>query len=704
MNSHFRAARVYQRTISALAGGCVLSFALTAGAASLITVPNNGDGTFGTNIAGTDTYEITVYEGDSVKWTNLTPTDSVVQIGAAPSVGMNLCEDPALSRPYNVVAPYAATEFTGPLRNSPAGMIALSPNNCGYYTVPSAQACTSGPAVMTYGGKNLCAHADSVCEPALGGDISLKYKVMDETWANPDVAGVFLRLDWKDLHTGPGQFNFSFLDREIHQAAKYGKVAVIGVRVGSNSVPDWVFDEAITGVGLAADPVDLKDGNGGSSSSPGSKCGTEYTLGSPSDVNYRNHFTDLLSEMGSYLAEDARKFQHVAGVKVTGFGLETLENRATKRCNAKDPTNQQFINAVNPFVNGSNHTAGFNYLYWNPITGYPTVDVGEACECNTKIWSDAGYTPSELYRFYRHVEDTLFDAFRYRAMVYMLIQEGFPQVGENGGYEGDTLAEYNFATQTITQSSVAGVDYPLPTEQTETILREGREGRWTEPVSGAYTYTYGGRAFMASHQALDVLPQDRVIPAAACSQQAIIDVAAGTNLGSPVFPISAAASGAANCPNKWAANEGILYGQNTGFQTTNSIETPDQVDSTLWNLTANTNATYYENYERVFWRLANEVNPGTGPTRAVLDASPTIAGAVAKNLSKWGDVLRWRRYKLSTFEPQNVHMMDPFPTTWQRTFSKDLPAGQIEYYYYINPRVCSGITPSRHMRIKYIGR
>ena len=686
---------------SALLGLLGLSASPDASAAT-VTVPVNADGTFGTNIPGTDIYEITVYEGDTVKWTNLAPTDSIVQIGAAPAAGMNLCEDPALVRAYNVHSPAAPGEFTGPFKTSPAGVIALSPNDCGMFSVTAGQPCTNGTALMTYGGKTLCQYNDSVCDPALGGDIHLKYRTMDETWSNPDIDGVFLRLDWKDLHTGPGVYDFTVLDREIRKAAKYGKVAVLGVRVGNNSMPDWVFDEAQTGVGLAVTPVDLKDGDGGSQSFPGNTCGKSYRLASPSDLNFRMHFTDLLTEMADHLSQDTRMFHHVAGVKVTGLGLETLENRAPKRCNVKDPTNNQLINAANPFVNGVSPAGGFNYLYWNPITGYPAVNNTASCECNPQVWADAGYTPSELYRFYRYVEDAIESAFVYKAKIFMLIQEGFPQVGESGGYEGDTLGEYDFANGVITQSSVAGVDYPQPTEQTETLLAEGRDGRWVNPDLGTFSFPYNGRSFLVSHQALDTLPQDAGL--AACSQQAAIDLVAGVNQGSPVFPNNVAAGSGGHCPNKWAANEGLLYGQNTGFQTTNSILTPTDVDSTLWNLTANTNGTYYENYEKVFWRLANEVTPGTGPTRAVLDATPAIAGGVAKNLNTWGKVLRGRRSKLATLNANNTFLTDPYPTIWQRYFATNLAPGAVQYYYYINPRVCSGATPTRSMRIKYIGK
>ncbi len=406
--------------------------------------------------------------------------------------------------------------------------------------------------------------------------------------------------------------------------------------------------------------------------------------------------------MGNHIADDARLFHHVAGVKVTGLGLHTLENRAPKRCNIKHPSNNQLIDAADPFVNGVDHTGGFNYLFPTGPSTYESVNPGATCECNPKVWSDAGYTPTDLYRFYRYVEDAIDEGFgHYRSKIFMLIQEGFPQVGDFGGYEGDTLAEYDFITETIMQSSVPGVDYPQPTEQTEELLRQGREGLWWVPESGGFPSRERGRTFIASHQALNVLPQDAGL--LACNQQEAIDTTPGTNLGSPLFPVGTRAHGGPHCPNKWAANEGIVHGQNTGFQTTNSIVSAEDVDSTLWNLTANTNGTYYENYERTFWLLANEVTPGTGPSRVPLDATPTLPGAVAKNLNAWGEVLRWRRRQLDELIPGNLYLNDPYPDIWKRTFSKDIPNGDVEYYYYINPRVCSGATPDRYMVIEYIG-
>ncbi len=47
--------------------------------------------------------------------------------------------------------------------------------------------------------------------------------------------------------------------------------------------------------------------------------------------------------------------------------------------------------------------------------------------------------------------------------------------------------------------------------------------------------------------------------------------------------------------------------------------------------------------------------------------------------------------------------MDPYPEIWKRTFSRDIAPDAVEYYYYINPRVCSGATPDRYMVIEYIG-
>ena len=66
------------------------------------------------------------------------------------------------------------------------------------------------------------------------------------------------------------------------------------------------------------------------------------------------------------------------------------------------------------------------------------------------------------------------------------------------------------------------------------------------------------------------------------------------------------------CPNQWAAEQGYL-GQLIGFQTTNTVDDPDEVDFSLWNMMSGSNAAYYEIYEDAAWVIAKQ--KGTGPGR-----------------------------------------------------------------------------------------
>ena len=197
----------------------------------------------------------------------------------------------------------------------------------------------------------------------------------------------------------------------------------------------------------------------------------------------------------------------------------------------------------------------------------------------------------------------------------------------------------------------------------------------------------------------DQLPQDKGVPRA-CNQQRAIDtvgtLATNPNLGSPQFPIptGTTVSGDGACPNKWAAKQGIAYQQLTGFQTVNNLETATSIDSALWNLTANTNATYLEAYEKPLWAFSHDL--GTGPLAAKLNPAPYFlaSGGTAKNLYEWSKVLHWRRAQIAPWFPTNVYMANPFPTTFKRYFTPALPTT----YYYINPRTCQTL-PGHYMKL-----
>ena len=87
----------------------------------------------------------------------------------------------------------------------------------------------------------------------------------------------------------------------------------------------------------------------------------------------------------------------------------------------------------------------------------------------------------------------------------------------------------------------------------------------------------------------------------------------------------------------WPAREGFpidwsAFGMEAG------VPSKADMDSTLWNMTANWNSAYYEIYEDAAWRIGKRY--GTGSSAAVLDTSghyPSMGAAFQKNLHRWGE-------------------------------------------------------------------
>ena len=78
---------------------------------------------------------------------------------------------------------------------------------------------------------------------------------MDSTWANPAITGVFIRLKWSDLQTGPTTYSETAIARllsEVDKAVANGKVYSIAIKSGAegDATPAWLFDPAPAGAGL----------------------------------------------------------------------------------------------------------------------------------------------------------------------------------------------------------------------------------------------------------------------------------------------------------------------------------------------------------------------------------------------------------------------------------------------------------------------
>jgi hypothetical protein len=408
----------------------------------------------------------------------------------------------------SAIKPYSASDpndLTGPMPLAVSGIFSLSPIDLGFAVVPASSTCPGGlPPAAVAGSQMLCR----------GGQNGA---TMDATWQDPSLTGVFIRLLWKDVQIAPGtadsSFDFTVLDREVNKAVKNGKVYSLAFRAGDDGTPSWLFTNGVT-------PLQLQD-----SGEDTEGCGTRMTLGNPTQITYQNHYFDLLRKVAAHLKSRADWYRALAYIKPSGANLQTHENRLPKHCSA-------------------------------------------GCICNPQVFAQAGYTPSGLYAFYQAQTNLLVSEFPNKTMVYALIQDGFPSVNNNGGYE------------TTNGTSSGGGPLPGGVEQTQTILNNGQAAH--------------GLKFAVAHNGLQVKKTDNCL----------------TNING------------LGCPNKWVLQEG-LEGQVTAWQTTNSekVSNPADVDSALQNALVNSQGVYVELYEERFWEAVHQPNGildplGSGRTMA----------------------------------------------------------------------------------------
>jgi len=404
----------------------------------------------------------------------------------------------------SAIKPYAATDpndLTGPMPLAVSGIFSLSPIDAGLVAVPAASTCGQGQPPAAVAGSQM------LCHGAASG------ATMDATWQDPSLTGVFIRMLWRDVQIAPGtadsSFDFTVLDREINKAVRNGKVYSLAFRAGDDGTPPWLFNNGVAKLSLQDEGSDDP-----------TTCGPRLTLGNPTNVAYQNHYFDLLRKVAAHLRSRADWYRALAYIKPSGANLFTHENRLPKRCSP-------------------------------------------GCICNTQILAQSGYTPSGLYAFYQAQTNLLVSEFPNKTMVYALIQDGFPRINDQGGYE------------TSDGTSSGGGALPGGTEQTQTILNNGQAAH--------------GLRFAVAHNGLQTRKTSNC-------------------LNNP---------NALGCPNKWVLQEG-LEGQVTGWQTTNAekVATPADVDSALDNALANSQGVYVELYEERFWEAVHQ--PG-----GIIDASGT---------------------------------------------------------------------------------
>jgi hypothetical protein len=269
-------------------------------------------------------------------------------------------------------------------------------------------------------------------------------------------------------------------------------------------------------------------------------------------------------------------------------------------------------------------------------------------------------------------------------------------------------------------------EFPKAFEQSVTVLDEAGNGRFHDLTSITQINRVVGKLFVPQHSGLQPLSQERAalnyapVASVKCRQQVgtrnLIIAPYYPEVGQymadfPILESQAVSTDRAGCPNHWIVNQGKDQDSNplfkfppqlTGFQTTNKVRSIPHVESTLFNLTYNTNAVFIELYEDAIWRIA--ITKGTGPSALALAGpgssirtpgnpnnvcDPTLC--YSKNLSQWAAELHVRRIEAAALwsKLQGISypaLEAPFPSTYQFTFQNTGVTAQV--YSYINAGRC----------------
>ncbi len=307
---------------------------------------------------------------DTIEWLLSNKTQSIIPIQLVDSNNLK-CTD------FKPVQSTNLNDFTGPTSSVMPGIIALSPDGPGFEIAVKNQPnapCTDIRSKASAGNQYLC---------ETGSD----YATMDWTWKNPNITGVFIRLRWDEVHLGPGQFNWTFLDREIAKAVANGKMYSLGFKAGLSGTPLWIFNPAIAG-NTTVKKLHFRENEDEES------CGTPGDMGSPADPNYRKHFFDLWKAVAAHIKEKNAWYRSLGYVKPSGMNLFTHENRLPNNCK-------------------------------------PNCDI-----CNLDVWATQGnYTPNALYEYYKLHFELMDSLFHDKYMQYALIQAGFPLINNKGEYK-----------------------------------------------------------------------------------------------------------------------------------------------------------------------------------------------------------------------------------------------------------------------------
>ena len=426
---------------------------------------------------------LTINEGDSVHFVGpsgtagiipLRTTDAIVRVNQADidaaALSGTACMTSTLPYTTDNMLPGDDNELTGPLRRGTSGIYALGPERSdSYFEGPAADTCETIFAaagsplaegetarVVEFPGYEdiVAGAATKLCYKEFRGEKSSRTNspyVLQSTWDNPDVTGAVIRINWEDLYTmtlvGDMETytkNWSKLDTELENAAKRGKLVFLEILAG-DGIPPWIFNDYVplvdaTATGLAAKsviPIETSDfGTSSDTNMPTNRsCGYDKTMGSPADDAYKTALLTMLRDVAARIRGNARHYQALGSLKVTGLNFLTGEMRLPKRC--LDPSE---VNA-----NGSSQSTCFcNTRIWATSLGTQVAaydDPNLADDVVPPTVFGGGYTSEIAQNFINAVENTIYvELGRRKTMHYMLIQDGFPKVFDDDQYDMDSGA------------------------------------------------------------------------------------------------------------------------------------------------------------------------------------------------------------------------------------------------------------------------
>jgi hypothetical protein len=376
-------------------------------------------------------YNVAVMAGDRVTWhfPTASPGNAVVRRVSTNGVWG--------------IAPYTpgfANELAGPMLRAPSGVFALGPAGNGL-VVQHDEKCESidyEKARREYGN----GHTDYLCRTDAFDNYG---RTMESTWSDPGITGVFIRLRWKDLQPGPNVWNDEILIRETDAAVAHGKLYSLVIESGRDGQPVWLtIPVPLGGLGLPSYELDWND-----EPSADNVCdpAQRFHYVDPTTQPYGQLYNAMLTHVADVLKQNSARYRARAYIKPSGANRATGENRLPTRCK-----------------------------------------VGDGCICNNQVWAEeAHYKPSKLYAFYAAQIQHIAQQFPGKTMSYMLIQAGFPRVGEGHCWADDNN------NPVCPNPNAPDLTIPGGTEQTEHIVESAILGM-----------PWG--TFVVEHQGLDADP------------------------------------------------------------------------------------------------------------------------------------------------------------------------------------------------------